>query len=203
MTAISGFAQLMAMSEDSEMRGQMLEKVQVQSRSIISMLNDVMTFAKGDTSLNLSLVTPPQLWAPILDLVSPLAEPRRIKLDVTCSQDAVSVDDNKVRRIIYNLVKNSLEASSRKQTVSVELSSDVNTGLRIKVKDEAGGLPPEVKASLFKPFVTVGKRSGTGLGLSIVKRFIDDHGGEVKVTSEESEGTVFEVTLPSQNMSHE
>ena len=203
MTAISGFAQLMAMSDDSAMRGQMLEKVQVQSRSIISMLNDVMTFAKGDTSLNLSLVTPQQLWTPILDLISPLAEPRRIKLDVTCSQDAISVDDNKVRRIIYNLVKNSLEASSRKQTVSVELSSDVNAGLTIKVKDEAGGLPPEVKASLFKPFVTVGKRSGTGLGLSIVKRFIDDHGGEVKVTSKESEGTVFEVTLPSQNMSHE
>ena len=203
MTAISGFAQLMAMSDDATMRNAMLQKVQTQSRSIISMLNDVMTFAKGDTSLNLASVTPEQLWAPIVDLVSPLAEPRKITLEVECSSDSVSVDDNKVRRIIYNLVKNALEASGRKQKVSVSLTTIKDTNIVIRIQDEAGGLPSEVKTSLFKPFVTVGKRSGTGLGLSIVKRFIDDHGGKVDVSSEDSKGTLFEVTLPSQNTSHE
>ena len=167
------------------------------------MLNDVMTFAQGDTSLNLSSVTPEQLWAPILDLVSPLAEPRKITLEVECSAEPVAVDDNKVRRIIYNLVKNALEAAGRKQKVSVNLTTVRNTSIRIKVQDEAGGLPAEVKASLFKPFVTVGKRSGTGLGLSIVKRFIDDHGGQIAVDSKDSKGTLFEVTLPSQNTSNE
>lgn len=203
MTAISGFAQLMAMSDDEAVRKDMLHKVQTQSKSIISMLNDVMTFAKGDTSLNLSAVTPKELWDPIEDLVMPLAEPRKIALNVQFSGETVFLDDNKARRIIYNLVKNALEASGRRQEVSLTLTAVEHTSLVIRIKDQAGGLPSEVKASLFKPFVTVGKRSGTGLGLSIVKRFIDDHSGTIKVESEESQGTLFEVTLPSQKTNHE
>jgi len=70
--------------------------------------------------------------------------------------------------------------------------------LRIKVKDQAGGLPPEVGNALFKPFITVGKRSGTGLGLSIVKRFVDDHQGTIVVDSQEGEGTTFHVMIPAQ-----
>ena len=199
MTAITGFAQLMAMSDDKVMRADMLKKVQVQARSITSMLNDVMTFAKGDKSLNLVSVTPADLWSPIVDLVMPLAEPRRIKLALEFSESAVLVDDNKVRRLIYNLVKNALEAAGRKQTVNVSIDSPEDGSLKITVSDEAGGLPKEVQNSLFKPFVTVGKRSGTGLGLSIVKRFIDDHRGRVEVQSTESVGTTFTVTIPKQS----
>ena len=109
------------------------------------------------------------------------------------------VDDNKVRRIIYNLVKNALEAAGRKQTVNVSMDSPEDGSLKITVSDEAGGLPKEVQNSLFKPFVTVGKRSGTGLGLSIVKRFIDDHRGRIEVESTESVGTTFTVTIPKQS----
>ena len=79
------------------------------------------------------------------------------------------------------------------------MDSPEDGSLKITVSDEAGGLPKEVQNSLFKPFVTVGKRSGTGLGLSIVKRFIDDHRGRVDVQSTESVGTTFTVIIPKQS----
>ena len=198
MTAISGFAQLMAMNDDTNIRQEMLQRIRNKTKSVTSMLTDVMLFASGDTSLQLNHVSPTQLWEPIVDLIEPLAEPRKIKVETNFSGTKIHIDDNKVRRVIFNLVKNALEASKRKQRVSVSLQMQEHGELRIKVKDEAGGLPPEVGNSLFKPFVTVGKRSGTGLGLSIVKRFVDDHKGTIVVDSRTGEGTTFHIVIPAQ-----
>ena len=69
-------------------------------------------------------------------------------------------------------------------------------GLRMCVSDPGPGLPPEVQARMFEPFVTSGKTDGTGLGLSIVKRFVDDHGGVIQVASTPDTGTSFTVELP-------
>ena len=57
-------------------------------------------------------------------------------------------------------------------------------------------LAPEIKARLFQPFATHGKRQGTGLGLSICKRIIEDHGGQIHARSEPGRGAIFSFTLP-------
>lgn len=198
MTAISGFAQLMAINDNLDVRREMLTRIQNQTKSVTSMLTDVMLFSSGDTSLNLNRVSPKQLWEPIIDLIAPLAEPRKIRVETAFSGAQILIDDNKVRRVIFNLVKNALEASKRKQTVWLNIDMESTGDLQISVVDEAGGLPSEVGNALFKPFVTVGKRSGTGLGLSIVKRFVDDHQGTIVVDSITGKGTTFRVTIPAQ-----
>ena len=66
----------------------------------------------------------------------------------------------------------------------------------LAITDTGTGMSEEVKARMFEPFVSSGKLDGTGLGLSIVKRFVDDHGGQIDVTSVPGAGTSFMVWLP-------
>ena len=62
--------------------------------------------------------------------------------------------------------------------------------------DTGGGIPVEIRASLFESFVTQGKEEGTGLGLAIVKKIVEEHNGTITFTSEMGEGTAFEIRIP-------
>ena len=62
------------------------------------------------------------------------------------------------------------------------------------VADDGPGLPPELIAKLFHPNFTT-KAGGSGLGLAIVKRIVEEHGGEIAVSSESSKGTQFTIVI--------
>jgi two-component system sensor histidine kinase EvgS len=70
----------------------------------------------------------------------------------------------------------------------------------IEVSDTGPGIPPGEHDDIFDPFTQHGdrknRRRGTGLGLAICKRLTELHGGEIKVSSQEEEGTKFTVVLP-------
>jgi signal transduction histidine kinase len=66
---------------------------------------------------------------------------------------------------------------------------------RIAIADTGPGIPPEVRARLFTPFVTT-KSRGTGLGLSTVKRLVEAHGGDVRVDCPPEGGTIVVISLP-------
>lgn len=102
---------------------------------------------------------------------------------------------SRAKRILYNLTKNAVDALNRGGRLAVSLAVD-GGGLRLRVEDTGPGMSSEVRARLFDPFFTAGKRHGTGLGLSIVKRFVDDHHGTIEVESTPGKGTVFTVSLP-------
>ena len=71
----------------------------------------------------------------------------------------------------------------------------VEGSCRITVADTGPGIPPEVRAKLFTPFVTT-KSRGTGLGLSTVKRLVEAHGGQIHVDCPPGGGTSVAITLP-------
>ena len=105
------------------------------------------------------------------------------------------MDVSRTKRILYNLAKNAVDVL----TVGGRLEIDIDEqggGLAVRVTDDGPGSPEEIRARLFDPFVTAGKANGTGLGLSIVKRFVDDHGGQIDVESRVGGGTAFTVRLP-------
>lgn len=65
----------------------------------------------------------------------------------------------------------------------------------IAIDDNGPGIPPEVRQTLFDPYVTT-KRNGTGLGLSIVKKIVIDHGGNIEAVSGPLGGARIRITLP-------
>ncbi len=102
----------------------------------------------------------------------------------------------KLNQVVMNLLANAIDASPDGAEVRVA-SAPTDTGVKIEIKDNGTGIPPDVKAKMFDPFFTtkpIGQ--GTGLGLSISYGIIHDHGGAIEVESEVGKGSLFTIRLP-------
>lgn len=106
-------------------------------------------------------------------------------------------DESKLRGTIINLVNNAIDVLHEKNVHNgaISISAQVEgKEVTLKITDNGPGIPPEIKDTLFEPFVTCHKKNGTGLGLSIVKQFIIGHGGKIAVYN--NNGATFTITLP-------
>ncbi len=195
MTVISGYTQLMAAEDDANERQGRCERVLHQVDEMTGMIQDLLAFARGDSRLRLADVDVANLAAEVRDNVHMQCDPRGITLEVAGTKGCVRVDPGRTKRIVYNLARNAVEVLGRGDKLSIELGVDSNE-LTVRVADSGPGIPEELAARIFDPFVTSGKHGATGLGLSIVKRFVDDHGGSIEVKSESGAGTAFFVRLP-------
>jgi two-component system nitrogen regulation sensor histidine kinase NtrY len=108
----------------------------------------------------------------------------------------VSVDTEKIRRVMINLIDNAIEAMERKGRIDIETHHAAADSLvRIVVADDGPGIPLADREKLFLPYYST-KQRGSGLGLAIVRRIIAEHGGSIDVTDNTPRGTRFAVELP-------
>src|SRR4029078_734677 len=107
--------------------------------------------------------------------------------------------------VLLNLFNNALYAVIEKKKelgenydpiVSVS-TKKVNVKIEIRVKDNGNGIPQKIVDKIFQPFFTTKPTGqGTGLGLSLAYDIIKAHGGEIRVTTQEGEGSEFIIQLP-------
>ncbi|MEW6593459.1 MAG: PAS domain S-box protein [Thermodesulfobacteriota bacterium] len=152
------------------------------------------------------LYRPQQLFVEDVDLAALLAEVvalvedeagrRGVDVRSHLAPDATRAraDREKLKQVILNLVKNSLEALPDGGAITIS-TRHAGERVEILVADGGEGIPEEVRRHVFSPFFTT-KEQGTGLGLCISKRIIDDHpGGSFLLESREGEGTVVTIGL--------
>ncbi|GBC85343.1 Sensor protein ZraS [bacterium HR11] len=106
----------------------------------------------------------------------------------------VEGDPARLEQAVTNVVKNAIEAMPSGGEVRVILGDQVED-VRLMIRDDGPGIPPEALARIWEPFYTT-KPRGAGLGLSIVRNIVQAHGGEIRVRSEPGKGTEFEIFLP-------
>ncbi|MDI6839884.1 MAG: ATP-binding protein [bacterium] len=116
---------------------------------------------------------------------------QKIKVNYFKDIPDIFIDKNGIRRVLTNLIKNSIEAAGQ---ISVSTSVD-NEWAIVTVADTGSGISKDVLAKIFDPYVTT-KYKGTGLGFTIAKKIIVDHQGEITINSEEGRGTIAVVKLP-------
>lgn len=146
-----------------------------------------------DTKLKLTSVS--KAIKEICDFVEPELKENKVKLIREIkSTPKVEIDTNLFRQALLNIIKNAMNAISKKGvlTVSVKLSGDE---VIIVVKDTGSGMDEETKNKIFEPYFTT-KASGTGLGLTVVYKVIKEHKGDIRVKSEKDKGSEFIITLP-------
>lgn len=125
----------------------------------------------------------------------------RSKLKVDGTLPELSLDRQRIRQALINLLKNGLEATESGKTIFVSLSSRQHDDqVFIRVRDEGSGIKEDHQEKLFTPYFST-KQQGTGLGLAHVRKILQAHGGNaILLNSEPGKGSTFALVLPKSNM---
>jgi two-component system, LuxR family, sensor kinase FixL len=106
-------------------------------------------------------------------------------------------DRVQIQQVLLNLIRNAMEAMEDCEVRELSVGTVVDdTNVLISVADTGSGIPPEIEAKLFQPFVTT-KPEGMGIGLSVCRTIVEAHGGRLWIESNEGGGSVFRFSLPA------
>ena len=136
-----------------------------------------------------------------VELLQPraLEKNQRIVFDLSNNPHPVTINREKITRVISNLINNSIKFSPANENIYVSTEQN-NDGVIIKVKDKGIGIPANLAETVFNTF-TPAKRPGTsgeksfGLGLSICRQIVEAHEGKIWFDSQPGNGTTFHVQL--------
>jgi signal transduction histidine kinase len=109
------------------------------------------------------------------------------------SDQRARCDRDLLYRVFLNLGRNAFEAGASTVTTKGRVAG---SKLLVEVADDGRGVPPEVAAQIFRPFVTGGRAGGVGLGLAIARDLVRVHGGDIALVESSANGSVFRFTLP-------
>lgn len=122
-----------------------------------------------------------------------------VRLEIDVAADAVEafIDKVQIQQVLLNLMRNAIEAMAGLERREIAVStSRAGDRVAIRIADTGPGLPEQVRARLFQPFVTT-KADGMGVGLSICRTIVEAHGGELDVEDRAGGGTVFTFSVPA------
>ncbi len=150
--------------------------------------NDLLLFAKPE-QLNAEDVGVNALAARKVQEFLQFNNEKKVRISLLLSPDApqLSLDMHKFNEAIENLLQNAYDASPEESEITVSTRKE-GARVTVSVKDKGSGIPENQKGNLFTPFFST-KKTGTGLGLCIVKKIMEAHDGEIRITSEENKGT--------------
>ncbi len=168
-----------------------LRLIQEQTDYISKIVSDLQDYSK--------ILKPELSDVDLSVIVTGVLQTARFKSKVNVSINVASgfkvkTDPVFVKRILTNLVSNSLQAMPDSGKLDVSAIKKENQVI-ITVSDTGNGIPEEVKPKIFKPLFTT-KAKGQGLGLAVVKRLVEALDGTITFESQEGRGTTFTVTLP-------
>lgn len=125
--------------------------------------------------------------------------PKSISLSLNLDEKLpmLEVDRDQMKRVIINLLDNSIASIDGSGIISIETSYDKGYKIaRVEVADNGCGIPEKDKARLFEPYFSTKKSGNGGLGLAIVSDIIADHRGYIRVKDNIPKGTRFIIELP-------
>ncbi len=136
----------------------------------------------------------------VLDLYRVGDYETRFLVDLDPRVANVEADALRLRQVLNNLLRNAMDATRNLTQARIMISTrwmdDAPTpGVELRVEDTGPGIPQELMANLFEPYVTT-KPKGTGLGLAIVKKIVDEHGGTVWAANRGEGGAGIYIRLP-------
>jgi signal transduction histidine kinase len=166
-------------------------------RSEIGYLNEIvhrfMEFAKPETPQPENC-RPCRIVKELVDTLSPELH-RTDQIDVSDCDETIQLrtDPNHLKRILLNLLQNSLHAINESGQVQIRILQKGDC--LIQIEDSGSGIPPEIQEEIFDPFFTT-REKGTGLGLAIVRQLTEANGGKINLVRSDQNGTLFELRFP-------
>jgi signal transduction histidine kinase len=196
MGTLRVYAQVMRKKAADEEVVKLADEMIRQVDRFVNMTQEILDFSRGVSALSLQETE----FGELMEMVLMFIEKDLTKRNVNLIRDVqftgkVFVDADKLMRVFYNIAGNAADAMPLGGKLTVKSCQRGDT-VMIEFSDTGIGMPPEIKAKIFEPFVTYGKKHGTGLGMAIVKKIIDDHKGTIEIDSVLGKGTSVRLFLP-------
>ena len=204
LNAIIGFSEALSEKMFGELnakQAEYLEDIHESGRHLLSLINDVLDLSKieaGRMELDVASFPAPGALESTLSLVRERAQKKgiRLSLEVDPAIGEVRADERKLRQILLNLLSNAIKFTPEGGRIAVRARMN-GAGLEVKVTDSGIGIAPEEQNAVFEEFRQVGPRAeGTGLGLALTRKFVELHGGRIRLESAPQQGSTFTFTLP-------
>jgi two-component system phosphate regulon sensor histidine kinase PhoR len=205
LTSIKGYGELL----QNELNQESLDSsgVQVLRRSVDAISRNVVRLTalvedlldlsslEGGAELQKEWISAGQITQRVLSQFERLKVEKRIVVEEDSGDVRVLADPKRLEQVLTNLLDNAFKYIPAQSHIAVRWS-DEGQRVRLRIRDDGPGIPPEAIPRLFERFFRVDKArardaGGTGLGLAIVKHIVQKHGGQVGVQSVIGQGTEF------------
>jgi signal transduction histidine kinase len=207
LSAIQGSSELISrFALTEEKRKQMALLINSESKRLARMVEiflNVERLSAGQMELKRESIPVAEMVGICIERVRPLAERKHIgiSLQPIAPELIVTGDRELMEYACYNLLTNAVKYSPQRTEVTVTGVKD-GTHVRIAVKDQGIGMDHKEVKQIFRKFYRTRKaeesgEAGTGIGLSIVQQIVEQHGGEIEVTSQPGAGSCFTLVLPA------
>lgn len=195
---ISMSAQILRHRSSSPDVERLCDNIENQVERMVEMARELSEFSRGETRLDKKRLNLRDVLGDFKRLNNPFFENENIRIEMDVPAVEFMGERGKMLRVFQNLVGNAIEAFGEKGG-KIEITGEVlakERAVEVRIRDDGGGIPEEIRDRFFDPFVTHGKREGTGLGSAIVKSIVDAHGGRISFRTETNVGTIFFIRLP-------
>ena len=202
LTAITGWGETILTGgfDDMEQVDKGLSVILRETTRLSGMVNELLDFSRmesGRFTLYLESFMIDEEVISTLQMFKPRADKLGIQLLQKFQFEGISIegDSNRLRQVIINLLDNAIKFSSDGQAISVDIQQD-SESVSIFIRDEGVGISAEdlplIKNKFYKG---QSKKSGSGIGLAICTEIVEQHGGQLELTSELGKGTTAAIIL--------
>jgi len=206
LNAVIGFSEVLEgrlFGELNDKQAEYISDIHTSGRHLLTLINDILDLSKIEAGRMDLQVTPVVLTDLVRNSVALLRERATrqkiaLTLDVEPTIGVVDADERMVKQVLFNLLTNALKFTPEGGRVSLAARGNENEA-QISVRDDGVGIAAADLDRIFQEFQQVGTshlQEGTGLGLAISRRFVELHGGSLRVESELGRGSTFTFTLP-------
>jgi len=178
-----------------------LQMVNINTERMLRLVNQILDLRKlqnGKMKLNIQPIDLVPFVKGIMDYFQSEAASRGIDFWIQAENPHITLwaDDDKLEKIIYNLLANAFKFTPDGKMIGIEIGEDEQQ-VTIAVKDQGVGIEPERKEAIFERFEnqTLSGQTGTGIGLSLVKELVDLHGATIDVDSQPGQGSCFIIRM--------
>jgi len=208
MNAIIGMSEMMLSTGLDEKQKEYQNIINNSAHSLLTLINDILDFSKieaGKLDIEYTHFQLRDLLEEISDMFREKSAQKKVELIIGVDSDVPTSligDPNRLRQVLVNLTGNAIKFTQEGEIivrVVKIIERDQKARLLFSIKDTGIGIPFDVQATLFEPFIqadgsTTRQYGGTGLGLTICKRLVQLMGGEISLESEPGRGSVFSFT---------
>jgi len=207
LVPIQGYSDILLSEHLGKLTDEQKDRIEIiksSSTSLLGIISDLLDAQKldlGQLRMKKESHSTKDTIEKAIQSFKPTMDTKQISVSTSGPEIILIHDSERIGQVLTNLMKNSLKAVEEKTGTIEIITEDLPEEVKISVKDNGVGIPPEKQENLFKKFFQVDasltrERGGSGLGLAICKGIIEGHDGEITVDSALNAGATFSFTIP-------